>query len=147
MFGFIIGTACLVGLVAVVLRGHRHAGHGGLRRYGKRMALRRLFERLDTTPGQEKAIVEAVDQFTESAHEVRSELKGSRTDVASALRDDHFDRGRVEELVTRHEPKVRGLTDEVATLLAKVHDVLDERQRGRLADWVESGPHCGMRHA
>ena len=49
MFGFLIGTACLVGLVAMIRRGRWRHGYGrGFRRGGPRGFLNGLFSRLDT---------------------------------------------------------------------------------------------------
>jgi len=69
MFGFIVGAACLFGLVRVLRHArHGHFGHHGpfgrfRGGFGPRMMLRGLFERLDTTPGQEKVIAAAIAGF------------------------------------------------------------------------------------
>ena len=36
MFGFFLGTACLIGLVALVSRGHRRRWYGHHHYYGRR---------------------------------------------------------------------------------------------------------------
>src|SRR5579884_3245710 len=110
MFGFLFGTACLVGLVKTLRGGHCHRGYGhgcgagggcgpqggcGARGWGghhghwgghwggghwggghfgggpARFMLRGLFQRLETTPGQEKVILAAVDQVREKAREFK----------------------------------------------------------------------------
>lgn len=68
MFGFIIGTVCLIALVKVLRRGrgwygHRWGygphgggyGHGYMGGGGARWFLRGLFHRLETTPGSHQA--------------------------------------------------------------------------------------------
>ncbi len=72
MFGFVFGTACLVGLAFVVGRGRRR--HWG-RHFGGpfgRGALYGALERLETTPGQEKVITQAVSDVKETAWRARS---------------------------------------------------------------------------
>ncbi len=88
MFGFVLGTACLIGLVWVV-RGPRRLGsrygwdsrrardEGERRGFGGRAFVRWLFERLDTTPGQERVIRAAVDDLMDSAHAARRDLDDS----------------------------------------------------------------------
>ena len=167
MFGFIIGTACLIGLIRV-LRGGRcgyghgygrwgrpafgggcgggyggpcggggcgyHGGggwehhdqggwgghHGGpyRERSGEHRGgwawrrggffLRGLFEQLDTTPGQEKAIMEAVDEMRKTAFQHREELKKSRADIAKAMRSPSFDETVMGELSMLAAKQVTG---------------------------------------
>ncbi|MBW2462634.1 MAG: hypothetical protein JRH11_13375, partial [Deltaproteobacteria bacterium] len=120
MFGFIIGLASLIGLIAIVTRGRRrrwswhHAHYGGPQtcgprhghghahepgggpgpweRPGRRFGMMwRLFERLDTTPGQEKAIREAVTDVEETVRGMRGEMRQGGGDISNALRGDSFD--------------------------------------------------------
>ena len=69
MFGFLFGAACLGGLAALLFRRNHHHhgtcghGHGGRFHRGRHF-LYAAFERLDTTPGQEKAVTAAIDEFT-----------------------------------------------------------------------------------
>jgi Spy/CpxP family protein refolding chaperone len=141
MFGFLIGTACLIGLVAVLRRGHRWHGHGcggGRGRHFGPMYM--LFDTLDTTPGQEKEIKNAVDEFVERARDARRDIWRSRSDLADALRSDDLDRARIEELLARHQAHFSDLGSRAADALGSIHSVLDDRQRRRLADLIESGP-------
>jgi hypothetical protein len=153
MFGFFIGTVCLIGLIKLARRGryhghwghgvhgHGHHGHhGGRGGWGPRMMLRRLFERLDTTPGQEKVIVEAIDNFKREAGSARSEVFGARGEVASALRQDAFDEVLLGAALTRIDNTVDTLRKAALDAFGKVHAALDEKQRGILADIVEAGP-------
>lgn len=152
MFGFFVGTACLVGLF-YVLRGHRgcHGGRwGGSRcggdrhwsgRGGPRGVLRFLFEALDTSPGQEKEIRNAADELFEQAHSMRSEVREWRADVAKAMRGDYFDETTMGELFARQDDGLDKLRRSVVGALARVHAVLDENQRKRLAELIERGPY------
>lgn len=176
MFGFIIGTACLLGLVGVVRRGrrrhwghgyghhghghgcgrggghwHGHRGHHGHHGHhghddwdGPRGGFRGgplywLFDHLETTPGQEKVIREAVEEMRDKARESKKEVRASGEDVARALRSELFDETLVGDMFARQDDQVRELQKAFAGALAKIHDALDDKQRARLADLLESG--------
>ena len=145
MFGFLFGTACLLGLTATVARHHegRHCGggrHTGMRFGRGRFVLNRLLDRLDTTPGQEKVIREAVDTLLEDLHDVRREFRGSRSQVAQAIRGETLDRALLDGVFTHHDQVIQRARESAFSAFSKVHETLDERQRKLLADWVESGP-------
>jgi hypothetical protein len=92
MFGFFFGTACLAGLIFALRRHrwhHHHHGRGG--RWSWRGRMRWLFERLDTSPGQEKVFVKAADELTEAFEKMRDELRNTRAAIAQALRGEQFD--------------------------------------------------------
>ena len=121
MFGFLLGTLCLIGLVRVITRrhwGHRHGHwhgrgyHGG---FGPRYALHRVLARLDAAPGQEKVITAAVTEFIDQARESGREVFGQHDAALDRVR-----RASVEAM-------------------RKVHEALDERQRRVLGDLFESG--------
>ncbi|MDF3067726.1 MAG: hypothetical protein K0R38_3327 [Polyangiaceae bacterium] len=147
MFGFLIGTACLMGLVAVARRGHhrRYFGYGGFRRgrggFGGRFFLRRVLERLDTTPGQEKVIREAIFDLKEEAYGLRGDMRSTRTDLAQALRAPELDKETIDRVFAKHDEVIEKLRASLLDTAEKVHTTLDEQQRKQLADMIESGPH------
>lgn len=144
MFGFVVGSLCLVGFVKVWRhRGWRASGWHG-RRFGRRghWALYRAFQELDTSPGQEKAIREAVGELRRSFETLGPQLDGTRREVASALRNDEFDVLGVEASFDRQTTEFGRLRSVVATALAKIHDALDPDQRRRLARLIEAGAAC-----
>ena len=156
MFGFLLGTACLIGLVSVIRRGHRYHQCGGYGHCGGRghhwrggwgyrgfRPLYMLFEELDASPGQEKVIRNAVDELMEDAHGFRRELYNSRSELAAALRAEPFDRAAVDDLLARHQAKFGEFAGRAVTTLGTIHETLDERQRKSLADLIESGPGFG----
>ena len=130
MFGFLFGTACLVGLFAVLRRGRRYGyghacggGYGGSweggghygrgswgRRggFGPRFFLRRAFERLDTTPGQEKVIVSAIDELREALHKAKDELRGTREDFAGVVRGPALDESSMSDIFVKHDTTISG---------------------------------------
>jgi Spy/CpxP family protein refolding chaperone len=123
--------------------GHHHGfgGFGGPFRGGPRsFMLRALFERLDATPGQEKVILAAIEEMRAAAASHRGELEQSRRDLAKAVRSPGFDEAHLGELFARHDAAIEAMRRAFVGAMAKVHEALDERQRGVLADLVEAGP-------
>jgi hypothetical protein len=144
MFGFFIGAACLVGLAAVARRRHSHhygfgGPHGRGRGFGGRF-FRRILERLDTTPGQEKVIRETLHDLREEAWGLRSEVRSTRGQIAEALRAPELDRALLDRVFAKHDEVIEKLRASVLTSADRVHATLDEQQRKRLADMIESGP-------
>ncbi|WNZ60075.1 periplasmic heavy metal sensor [Myxococcus sp. MxC21-1] len=137
MFGFVFGTACLAGLIYTV-RGGRHGYRRG-GRWSSRGRLRWLFERLDTSPGQEKVLLKAADDVMEAFAKVRDEAGPSRTALGAALRGEHFDGAALRELFARHDVAIDNVRRTVQGALAQVHEALDPRQRRELADLLEHG--------
>jgi len=148
MFGFFFGAACLGGLAALFFHRQRRRdplrfGCGrGLRR--DRAGLDYVLERLDTRPGQEKAIMAALDELSGTAKEVQTHFDGSRAEIGAALREPHFDAHRVDQIFERHTTDLALLKTAVTAALGKVHEALDEDQRQRLSRFVESGPRFGF---
>ena len=113
--------------------------HGG----GGFFGLRAIFARLDTTPGQEKAIKAAFDELRARARAVKDDARGMRGDLASALRGESLDAETLGTVASRASGAVDALRDAAIGAVLKVHDVLDERQRAIAADLIESGPRFG----
>jgi len=147
MFGFLFGAACLLGLTATVARGHHGYGHCGPGHRGRgfrharaRHFLNHLLDRLNTTPGQEKVIRETVDTLFDELHDARRDFRGTRTDVAEAIRASVLDRASVEAVFDRHDQVIDRVRQSALDAFAKIHETLDDRQRKILAEIVESGP-------
>lgn len=149
MVGFIIGTLCLMGLIATLRAGrrrrwgHHWGGHGGGwgegRGPGPRFFLRRLFMELGTSPSQEKVIVSAVEEVRAAAASLKGEFGASRTDVAQAIRNPAFTGESLGDLFGRHDESMKKMREVVTGAFAKVHEVLDDGQRAILAQYVEQG--------
>src|SRR5262245_20230698 len=106
MCGLIFGAICHFLLLKVARGGrcggrwgHGRWGGGGWGRWGgdeggpwmfQRFFLRRLFERLQTTPGQERVISEAIGEVREALRNARGEFRSSREDIARAFSADAF---------------------------------------------------------
>jgi len=153
MLGFIIGTVCLIGLIKVLRRGrgwygHRwgYGPHGGGYGYGpmgggggSRWFLRGLFHRLETTPGQEKAIVAAIDELRENRRVIREELEQSRGDVARVVAGGLVEDNSLEDTFARQDRLLAQLRVSFVEAMKKITEVLDERQRKQIADMLAGG--------
>jgi hypothetical protein len=56
------------------------------------------------------------------------------------MRSQAFDEVLFGELFARHDSAMEAFRKAAFSALAKVHEALDERQRARLAELIESGP-------
>ncbi len=129
--------------------GHEHGERGwgsgwgggwGGDRGGAGFMLRAIFEQIDATPEQERVIVKAVDEVRDEARKQRDELGKTRADIAKAMRSPSFDEVLLGELFARHDTVMEAMRRTVTGALAKVHVVLDDKQRERVADLIERGP-------
>jgi hypothetical protein len=174
MFGFIIGTLCLLALVGMGIGrrrwawahgygygGHCGRGHGGrgwdwdgpgagFGRGGfvRGVVLRNLFHRLETTPGQEKVIGQAVEGVVAAAKKAREEMEASRQEVARTVAGEAFDEGALGAAYARWDEAVAGVRKAIGDALGAAHEALDERQRAALAEIIAKGPgfHRGYSH-
>ena len=146
MFGFIFGSACLVALAVVTARGRGWRGRRFAHfRGGPRRAMHWVLDRLDTTPGQERVIREAFDDFVDAVRPLREDLSGSREDLARALRGEALDYTALSAAFTAHDGVLAKSREELTTLFGRVHETLDERQRDVLSDLIEAGPWRALR--
>jgi hypothetical protein len=159
MLGFIVGGLCLAGLFA--MRRHAHRGCGGRHRRwharreddeesgpGGGFWLYRLFEKLDTSPGQEKQIRRELGELRGAMRTLWRERKQSLGDVARAVEGESLDETLLRELFARHDEQLREVRKTAVGALARIHEVLDEQQRrklarllGRWAGWSAPGPY------
>lgn len=151
MFGFVVGALCLVGLVKLSRLRRYGAWHrgGGARRW----VTRRLFEELDTTPGQEKVLQQAMSDLEAKAWAVRDAFDKSRRDVAQAMRSEAFDADAFGSAQSNQRAALEALEAQVKDSLRAVHEALGPEQRQRLAQLIELGPRalhhhhgCGRAH-
>lgn len=156
MFGFIIGLASLFGLVYVLRGGHRghfgggcgHRSHhhhrrGGWRKGGRWRGrwLRGLFERLDTTPGQEKVIREAIGDVMDEAKSARRAFPDVRSNLGAAFASASLDEAAVENAMAPADEGLARLRVAMSEALRRIHEALDDEQRQRLARWLSRGDH------
>lgn len=137
MFGFLVGTVCLIALVKVVRGGGRWGHHAGGRR---RWAMRYVFEKLGTTPGQEKVIEEVADELERKGRAMREELNKLRADLARSMRGEAFDTAQAREAMDRQQTLIDELRSAAIAGMQKIHEALDPEQRKRVGDLLEFGP-------
>jgi hypothetical protein len=171
MFGFFIGTACLVMLFANLRRRHYYAAYGpwggdgdgyggcgrgyGFGRFGfgrgfwhggrgrrggyRKFIARQMLTRLDTTPGQEKAIRNAVETLRNSLSDGRDEFASVRRDLAQAFGGDVLDEQPLTAALAKQEAFVNRARGELVAGIRNVHEALDGRQRRQVAEWIAGG--------
>jgi len=164
MFGLIVGTLCLIALVATLRRrnyyryayafpyrhgpgywpgryggyGH-HMGYGGFARPGGATLLRALFARLDTTHGQEKELGKIAEGVRERLGNTPDEIASARKELAAAVGVDVIDGSALDAAVARYRALLDRLGQELTQTLLSVHEVLDGKQRKLLAEAIADG--------
>jgi hypothetical protein len=148
MLGIFLGTLCLVGFIAVWRRrfgrGCFHGdGFGRGRHFGRRrhFGMYRLFEELDTSPGQEKAIRGAVAELRGTLGGLRPTLTEARSGVAAAIASETFDGAAVERTIDTQIGELSRLGPSLSLAVGKIHEALDSDQRRRLARLIGSLPY------
>jgi uncharacterized membrane protein len=124
-------------------RGHHRGGWGGppwARGPGKSFWLRALFAKLDTTPGQEREIRSAIEDFQREARGAKDGFKGAREKLAEAFGASELDEALLVEARAAAEDVTGKVKDAFAATLRRIHAVLDPKQRERLAELLAKGP-------
>lgn len=164
MFGFFFGAMCLAGMVFVLRRPYAFAHRGWHGRHGwrrwdpeessggrgagpgfgepgrARRMLRFMYERLGTSPAQETVLADAAEAVAGAFESLKGEWQQSRGDLGRALRGEVFDVDALRSVFGRHDERIKVLREVLVTQGARVHEVLDGRQRAALADFLERAP-------
>ncbi|HEX6245326.1 MAG TPA: periplasmic heavy metal sensor [Polyangiales bacterium] len=98
-----------------------------------------LFRRLDTTPGQEKALRELVTGLGSSLGDARSEFVAARRELATALSGETVDNTSLDRAFQRNTELLTKLSGELKAALASAHQTLDGEQRKYLAELIGQG--------
>jgi hypothetical protein len=130
--------------------GGEHGGGGPFgveddhRRGHRGFVMGAILDHVRATPVQERAIRAAFEEFRQEVKRVGGgEARTLRQDVSSVLRKPGFDEVFLGELFARHDRGIEGVRRAFVGLMAKVHESLDDEQRGRLAELIERGPRFG----
>lgn len=119
--------------------GHHHPHGYGWGRRRSRHFLFGLFQELDATPGQEKAILKLVNSFSERLRETLPGLSAVRKELAAALGGDVLDTAALDAVFLRNTELFVKLSHELQKGLAEVHATLDSEQRQLLAQALADG--------
>jgi Spy/CpxP family protein refolding chaperone len=133
----------LIGLFAVSRHRHHWNGRRHWGRHGS-FQLRRVLDRLDTTPGQEKEIRIALDDLMEEARSARRDFRGSREELARVIREPEVPPGAFDAVFRTQDEILGRLREAAQKAFLRIHETLDPRQREKLASLVES---AGFFHA
>lgn len=108
-------------------------GFGG----GNRVVfLRSLFARLETTPGQERVIVDALKELKASFVKAKTQAKKSARDLGDAMQGDDLSVESMGSVFASLDEGAAAVRDGAFSALSKIHEVLDSRQRRVLADFI-----------
>lgn len=127
MFGFFVAAISAAGLVFLA--------RGGRGYYG----MRHLFRRLDTSPGQEKVIRNALDEMRGVSTEMRERMRSARPELAELMRRGNLTPLELQSWIKARCDEINQVSPGAVEALSKIHEVLDDRQRSTLANWVERG--------
>lgn len=116
--------------------GRDRGGRG--RGRGKRF-LYAMFARIDATPAQERAIIAELDKLQERMQGARDKMADTRGDLAAAVRGTVLDDAALGAVMGRVDGASGEMRAAAVEALRNIHAVLDERQRGYLADLLEHG--------
>jgi hypothetical protein len=101
--------------------------------------LRSLFTRLETTPGQEKVIVESLKELKGSFAKARAAARKSSRDLGDALQGEQLSMDAMGSVFASLDEGTAAVRDGAFSALTRIHEVLDPRQRRILADLVARG--------
>jgi Spy/CpxP family protein refolding chaperone len=73
--------------------------------------------------------------------ELHFDARGVREEIGEAVRAEKFDEARFLDAETKMSDKFRQASGVVRNTLSQMHEVLDSRQRAKVARWLASGPH------
>ena len=111
---------------------HRHHGR-------RRWMLHHMLHRIDASPAQERAIVDELEKLEERVWTARRNLKGSREDLAAAIRGPILDDAALGAVLGAVDAATGDVRSAGIDALRNIHGLLDEGQRSRLADLLTRG--------
>jgi len=122
----------------------RHGGWGHRGRNARRRwMLHAMLTRIDATPAQERAIVHEIDKLEERLRTTKGALRETRGDLGAALRGPTLDDAALGAVLGRVDGATAEARAAIVDALRNLHGLLDDRQRGQLADLLEAGVRGG----
>ncbi|MEZ4234804.1 MAG: Spy/CpxP family protein refolding chaperone [Myxococcota bacterium] len=153
MFGFVIGTMCLFGLLGVI-GGHHHHHHGHHRRWHGRGGWDRggrgdwqermgaaqsevIKRRLHIDEDQEPMVDLALSDARRAVLELRSALRETRSDLARAVTGETVDDAAVAAIFAAQDEALKDTRRQILSAVKQIHAVLDPEQREAAAQWLQ----------
>jgi Spy/CpxP family protein refolding chaperone len=125
---------------------HGYYGYGGYGGWGghhhhdgRRWVMNAVLERLDATPAQERAIVAELEKLEERVHTAKRNLRDARGDLAAAIRGPVLDDAALGAVLGRVDSATAEIRAAGQEALRGIHAVLDDKQRERLAGFLDGG--------
>lgn len=159
MFGFLVGGVSLAALLCVLSGRHRRCGafQRGVgpdgppwgKRGGppQRWMLRKLFRKLETTPGQEQIITEEAQAIRDAMGRFRGKWARMSGAAAHAFGDEAFDKAPLDAAISDHQAQAQRAFEQLSDSLSTIHDSLVPEQRSKLANVLRTfrgrGPRGG----
>jgi Spy/CpxP family protein refolding chaperone len=145
MFGTVIGTMCLVGLVGMAARprgrwdrrgrwGHHHGGPG--RGGWARVMMERVRRALRLRDDQDEVLEEVWKEARSAGRGLAEALRDGRGDVAAAVRGERLDQARLDALFEVQDEAIRSARRALTEALRKGHAALEPEQREALSDLI-----------
>ncbi|HMG21963.1 MAG TPA: hypothetical protein VK607_11615 [Kofleriaceae bacterium] len=149
----VIGVIAFAAMRGAHRRCHGHYGYGwygpygpehhefrGFRRHRRaRRMLHALFWRIDASPAQERAIIAEAEKLKDRLRGAKAGVHEARGDLAAALRGPVLDDAALGAVLGRVDTATGQAREAMVDALRGVHGVLDDRQRGQLADLLDRG--------
>ena len=116
---------------------HRWGRHG--RHARQRMMVHWLLSRIDASPAQERAIIAELEKLQDRLRAAKAGVHEARGDLAAAMRGPVLDDAALGAVLGRVDTGTGAARSAVIDALRGVHGVLDDRQRGQIADLLDRG--------
>jgi Spy/CpxP family protein refolding chaperone len=139
----------ILGFVAVRrARGYHHCSHAGgygppwhhWHHHGRQhRGLYYVFNRLECSPAQERAIIAEVDQLKHKLRDTKWGMRDARGDLAAALRGPTLDDAALGAVLGRVDSATGSARAAILDALRNIHALLDDRQRSELAEMLDGG--------
>lgn len=110
----------------------------GRRSRGKRF-LYAILSRIEASPAQERAIIAEIEKLQDRMQGARSKMHDARGDLSAAVRGPALDDAALGAVMGRVDDASGEMRAAAIDALRNIHAVLDDRQRGYLADILENG--------
>jgi len=118
------------------------AGMVGIMRHHRHFGWRRLIGKLDATPAQERTLRELLLSARDQLSELHFDARSLRQEIGESVRGERFDEARYADAEAKMSEKFRQASGVIRSTLEQAHEVLDSRQRAKVAKWLMVGPHC-----